>query len=539
MENQAGSAYKWWQNGVIYQVYPRSFKDSNDDGVGDLNGIRQKLDYFTWLGVDAIWLSPIYPSPMADFGYDISDYTGVEPVFGTMSDFDALLKATHEKGLKLILDLVPNHTSDEHPWFKEARSSRDNPKRDWYIWRDPAPDGGPPNNWISHFGGSAWTLDETTGQYYLHLFDVKQPDVNWRNPQVREAIYNVMRFWFDRGVDGFRIDVLWLLIKDEQFRDNPPNPDWNETKQAYQRLLEKYSADQPETHQIVKEMRQIANSYPDRVLIGEIYLPYPELMTYYGPNLDEAHLPFNFRLVELSNWEASTIQEIVNQYEAALPEGAWPNWVLGNHDRPRLASRVGPEQARVAQMLLLTLRGTPTCYYGDEIGMHDVEVPPELTVDPRGLFDHRYSRDPVRSPMQWDASPNTGFTGPNVKPWLPVAEDYSTVNVASEREDSSSMLSLFRRIIELRRNLPALKIGSYQVVESSSATVFSYIRQHAQQKVLVVLNISSQPQEISFKGLGENGAEILCSTSLDNQQKLNNLQEVRLRANEGLLILLP
>ncbi|MGH2411424.1 MAG: alpha-amylase family glycosyl hydrolase, partial [Chloroflexota bacterium] len=373
--------YQWWQTGVIYQIYPRSFMDANGDWTGDLAGIHQRLDYLQWLGVDALWLSPIYPSPMADFGYDVANYVDVDPLFGDLGDFDRLLAEVHQRGMRLLLDFVPNHTSDQHPWFVASRASRENPKRDWYIWGDPMPNGGPPNNWTSFFGGDAWTLDPTTGQYYLHLFDYRQPDLNWRNPEVRAAMYDAMRFWMERGVDGFRVDVMWLMIKDAQLRDNPPNPSWNIGDSPNTRQIMHYSADQPETHQIVREMRALLDSYGERVLIGEIYLPLPRLLTYYGDNLDEAHLPFNFQLVRLP-WQAAVVRQAVEDYEAALPRGAWPNWVLSNHDNSRIASRFSPAQARVAQMLLLTLRGTPTCYYGDELGMRDGVIPPELEVDP-------------------------------------------------------------------------------------------------------------------------------------------------------------
>jgi alpha-glucosidase len=391
--------HSWWQTGVVYQVYPRSFFDSNGDGVADLPGISSKLDYLRWLGVNATWLSPIYPSPMADFGYDISNYTEVHPLFGTLEDLDSLLHQTHQRDIKLILDFVPNHTSDEHPWFQEARESRTNGKRDWYIWRDPAPGGDPPNNWTSLFGGSAWQFDQQTGQYYLHLFDVKQPDLNWRNPKVRQAMNNVLCFWLDRGVDGFRVDVLWLLLKDEQFRDNPMNLNWKPGDPPYARQVGLYIEDQPGIHEVVREMRAILDHYGDRVLIGEIYLPIARLMQYYGKQLDEVHLPFNFQFVTMPTWEAHTIRQVVDAYEAALPQGGWPNWVLGNHDRPRIASRVGREQARIAQMLLLTLRGTPTCYYGDELGMQNVAVPPELMYDPQGKDNPQHSRDRQRTPM--------------------------------------------------------------------------------------------------------------------------------------------
>jgi alpha-glucosidase len=363
----------WWQTGVIYQIYPRSFQDTSGDGIGDLRGITQRLSYLTELGVDAIWLSPIFPSPMADFGYDISDYTDIHPPFGTLDDFDALLAAAHSQGLKVILDLVPNHTSDRHPWFLESRASRRSRKRDWYIWKDPAANGGPPNNWLSVFGGSAWEYDGATGQYYYHAFLAAQPDLNWRNPAVRSAIYEVMRFWFRRGVDGFRVDVLWHLIKDDEFRDNPPNADFRPTDPPHHRLVPLYTADRPEVHDVIAEMRRVADEFSDRVLIGEIYLPLERLVAYYGRDLAGMHLPFNFSLLSTS-WHAPSIARLIAEYEAALPAGGWPNWVLGNHDRPRIASRVGPDQARIAAMLLLTLRGTPTIYYGDEIAMQDVAI---------------------------------------------------------------------------------------------------------------------------------------------------------------------
>ena len=523
----------WWQTGVIYQIYPRSFLDSNRDGIGDLPGITSKLDYLQWLGVDALWLSPMYPSPMADFGYDISDYTDVHPLFGTLHDFDTLLEQAHKRNIKVILDYVPNHTSDEHPWFQLARSSRTNEKRDWYIWRDPAPDGGPPNNWLSNFGGSAWQFDEQTGQYYLHIFDVKQPDLNWRNPSVCQAMYDVLRFWFDRGVDGFRIDVLSRLLKDEQFRDNPINPGWKPGDPLKSRQLSHYTQDLPEIHKIVQEMRTLADRYDERVLIGEIYLPVERVVQYYGEQLDEIHLPFNFQLVTMSNWEASTIREIVDAYEAALPSGAWPNWVLGNHDQPRIASRVGREQARTAQMLLLTLRGTPTCYYGEELGMMNVPIPRELIHDPPGKQHPEYSRDPERTPMQWDGSANAGFCAPEAIPWLPVAEDYRIYNVADEQHNPRSMLMLTHRLLELRRALPALTLGSYQTIEQENVNCFAYLRQHDDQRYIVILNFSAHDQVVTIPGYSQ--GNIVLSTSIDREDFID-LSEVSLRSNEGILI---
>ena len=427
--------FRWWQRGIIYQIYPRSFKDSNGDGIGDLAGIRGKLDYLQELGVDAIWISPIYPSPMADFGYDISDYTDIDPVFGTLAEFDALVGDAHQRGLKVLLDYVPNHSSDRHPWFIDARSSRHSAKRDWYIWRDGAAGGGPPNNWRSNFGGSAWQWDEATGQYYYHAFLKEQPDLNWRNPEVRAAMLGVLRFWLDRGVDGFRVDVMHHIMKDQEFRDNPVNPDYRAGMSPYRELLTTYSADRPEVHEIVEAMRAVVEEYDDRMLVGEIYLPVERLVTYYGASGRGAHLPFNFQLISLP-WHAAAIGAAMARYYMLLPADGWPNWVLGNHDKPRIASRVGLRQARVAAMLLLTLRGTPTLYYGDEIGMQDGAITAEQVRDPyeKNVPGLGLGRDPERTPMQWDATRHAGFS--NHTPWLPVASDYRAVNVAAEAGQS-------------------------------------------------------------------------------------------------------
>jgi alpha-glucosidase len=486
--------HSWWQRGIIYQVYPRSFMDSNGDGIGDLEGTAGRLDYLAWLGVDAIWLSPIYPSPMADFGYDVADYTGIHPMFGTLADFDRLLAETHRRGLKMILDFVPNHSSDVHPWFLESRSSRDNPKRDWYIWRDPAPDGGAPNNWLSHFGGSGWEWDEATGQYYYHAFLKEQPDLNWRNPEVVAAMHDAMRFWLERGVDGFRVDVIWHLMKDDQFRDDPPNPGFEEGMWPYQRLLPVHTADRPEIHDVVAGLRSVVDEYDERVLIGEIYLPIERLVTYYGEDLRGAHLPFNFQLI-LTAWDARDIGRLIEEYEAALPPSGWPNWVLGNHDKHRIASRVGRAQARVAAMLLLTLRGTPTLYYGDELGMCDVPIPPERVQDPfeQGGPGLGLGRDPERTPMQWSAAPNAGFTAGT--PWLPLAEDFAAVNVEAERDDPGSMLSLYRALIELRRSEPALAVGTYAPLTAEGA-VLVYTRREGARRFLIALNLGPEPARL-------------------------------------------
>jgi alpha-glucosidase len=396
----------WWQRGIVYQVYPRSFQDTNGDGVGDLPGITRRLEYLRDLGVDAVWISPIFPSPMADFGYDVSDYCAIDPLFGTLADFDALVAAAHRRNIKIILDYVPNHTSDQHPWFVDARSGKSSSHRDWYIWSDPKPDGSPPNNWLSVFGGSAWQLDRASGQYYYHAYLKEQPDLNWRNPAVQSAMLEVLRFWFERGVDGMRIDALRQIVKSARFEDNPPNPDWLPGRDPYTSLLPSFTTDQPEGMEIVARFRGHADAFPDRVLIGELWLPIERLVAYYGKDGSGLHLPFNFHLI-LTAWHARAIATLVERYEAALPPGAWPNWVLGNHDRSRIASRVGPAQARVAAMLLLTLRGTPTLYQGDEIGMVDVAIPPDAVQDPaeRNVPGLGLGRDPERTPMHWDDSP--------------------------------------------------------------------------------------------------------------------------------------
>ena len=481
----------WWQTGVIYQVYPRSFQDSNNDGVGDLKGIISRLNYLKDLGVTAVWLSPIYPSPMKDFGYDISDYTGIYPLFGTMNDFDTLLSEVHNRSMKLILDLVPNHTSDQHPWFVESRSSKDNPKRDWYIWHDAKQNGSVPNNWLSAFGGAAWEWEDHTKQYYYHAFLKEQPDLNWRNPEVQEAMLNVMRFWLDKGVDGFRVDVIWHLIKDAQWRDEPPNPNYQPQMATYDKLLHVYSTDQPEVQDIVEKMRSVLNEYSERMMIGEIYLPIHKLMMYYGKNNNGANLPFNFLLLSIQ-WQANLIAAAIDEYEGALPQNGWPNWVLGNHDQPRIASRVGLQQARIAAIMLLTLRGTPTVYYGDEIGMSDVAIPLNEVVDPQGVNmpDKHLSRDPCRTPMQWNANSNAGFS--EARPWLRLHKSYARQNVEIESNNPYSVLSLYKKLIHLRQKEAALNSGSYTPVYSDTQ-LLAYVRKSGDSSFLIVLNLTHRP----------------------------------------------
>jgi alpha-glucosidase len=491
MKHKAGK-YHWWQYGIIYQIYPRSFQDSNSDGVGDIAGIVSRLDYLKDLGVNAIWISPLFPSPMADFGYDISDYTDVHPLFGTLSDLDHLVEEVHKREMKIILDLVPNHTSDQHPWFLESRSSRDNPKRDWYLWYDAAPDGGPPNNWLAAFGGQAWEWDEKTGQYYYHAFLKEQPDLNWRNSEVQKAMLGVMRFWLERGIDGFRVDVMWHMVKDTELRDNPPNPDYQPFMATCDQLLPVYSTDQPEVHGIVRLMRHLLDEYEERLMIGEIYLPIHKLVTYYGSDRKGAHLPFNFQLLTMP-WDAALVSMAITEYEQALPEYGWPNWVLGNHDQPRISSRIGTEQARVAAVLLLTLKGTPTIYYGEELGMKDVPVPVEAIRDPQGLNmpDKNLSRDPARTPMQWNENSFAGFS--DTTPWLPVERNYHTRNVDAQQNDPDSMLALYRRLIKLRQAEPALAVGQYHTVFSDHQMIAYKRKYEGNDEFLVLLNLSHRP----------------------------------------------
>ena len=518
---------QWWQRGIIYQIYPLSFQDTNGDGKGDLSGIRLRLDYLAWLGVDAIWISPIYPSPMKDCGYDISDYRGIAPEFGTLADFDGLIGDAHERGIRVILDFVPNHTSDQHPWFVESRASRGNPKRDWYIWRDPAPDGGSPNNWMSNFGGPAWTLDPRTGQCYYHAFLKEQPDLNWRNPEVRAAMYDALRFWLDRGVDGFRVDVLWHLMKDPQFRDNPPNPDYRPGEPSVRQVLERYSADQPEIFALIAEMRQVVNAYPDRVLIGEIYLPLERLVAYYGTGASGVHLPFNFHLI-LAPWTAHDVGAIIDEYERLVPPGEWPNWVLGNHDQRRIASRVGSQQARIAAMLLLTLRGTPTLYYGDEIGMEDAVIPLEAARDSWSRTEPGIGagRDPQRTPMQWNGSPNAGFS--SGAPWLPTHPKAGACNVDALSRDPHSMLSLYRQLVQLRRSRECL-VGGTQRLVPAPAKALVYERAHAGERLLIALNFGDEDCTLEARG------EVLVSTHLDRIAE-RVASQLRLRANEGIIL---
>ncbi len=520
----------WWRRACIYQVYPRSFQDSNGDGIGDLPGVTARLDYLAWLGVDAIWLSPFYPSPMADFGYDVADHCNVDPIFGTLADFDQLVAESHARGLKVIVDFVPNHTSEAHPWFVESRENRDNPKRDWFIWRDGKPDGAPPTNWLSEFGGPAWTKDPGTGQYYYHAYLPQQPDLNWRNPDVRAAMLEALRFWLARGVDGFRLDTIHHLFEDPALRDNPPNADFRAGMAptlAFDRVRQ---IDQPEVQDVLRDWRRLVDSYDgDRILVGEAYLPLDKVMAYYGTaEAPGVHLPFNFQLIG-APWDAAFLADLIRRYESLLPPGGWPNWVLGNHDRSRAASRFGPETAPLAALLLLTLRGTPTLYYGDELGLTDVPVPPEMIQDPweKRVPGFGLGRDPVRSPMPWDGTRNAGFTSGT--PWLPLGADHAARNVTAMRAGNNNLLHLTRDLLALRKAEPALHSGAYGLIENRS-DILTYERIADERRLQVVLNMSPAARHTPVPAY-----ELLLSTHGDRAGEAAE-KLLRLRPHEGVIL---
>jgi alpha-glucosidase len=465
----------WWKSGVLYQIYPRSFVDSNGDGVGDLPGITSRLDYLQWLGVDGIWLSPVTVSPNADWGYDVADYCDIDPDFGTLADLDQLTQDAGERGIRVLLDLVPNHSSDRHAWFVDARSSSSAKHRTWYVWADPKPDGSVPNNWISAFGGPAWTLDESSGQYYLHNFLPEQPDLNWWDEQVREAFDRILRFWFDRGIAGFRIDVCHGIVKDALLRDNPPataDDSWIERLWGQRSV---YNSNRPEAHDVLRRWRQLSETYnPPPLLLGETNVDDVETtVSYYGRGDDELHLAFNFPFINAA-FTAGALRTVVETTESLLPPAAWPVWTGSNHDVSRLATRWADGDARkvrAALLLLFTLRGTPVLYQGDEIGLPDTPLAREDLHDPVGV---RYwpaypGRDPMRTPMQWSDGPGGGFTRPGVKPWLPFG-DLSAYNVEAERHDPTSILTFTRDLMNLRRQRGDLHSGAYSTLPSPPGT---------------------------------------------------------------------
>ena len=489
------SASPWWMTGVIYQIAVSSFADSDGDGRGDLRGIIDRLDYLGGapdsLGVDAIWLTPVNTSPLRDFGYDVADYRSIEPRFGTMDDFEELLGACHARGIRVMMDLVLNHTSDEHPWFAESRSSRENPRRDWYVWRDGYRPGKPPNRWLAVVEGSAWAYDERTGQYYYHAFLPFQPDLNWRNPEVSREMLDIARFWLDKGVDGFRLDLINFLYEDAELRDNPIR--FGVRPYLAQRHLHDFS--QPESLEAARELRRIANGYGERALMGEVCTDRPEdCVAFLGDGTDRLHLSFYLDFV-LQRWSAEGFRRRVDWLEANLPPHAWPCYYLSNHDLRRSYTRLGGRhaaaRARVTAAMLLTLRGTPIVYYGEELGMPESRVPERALDDPVGrkFRPLRVGRDGARTPMQWSDGPNAGFTEGD--PWLPVDGSYRERNVAAESADPDSLLAWYRALLILRRSTPALREGSYRALEVPRG-VFAYLREAGDQRVVVALNFGNR-----------------------------------------------
>jgi alpha-glucosidase len=481
----------WWKSGVVYQIYPRSFCDTTGNGVGDLDGIRRHLDHLQWLGVDAIWLSPIYRSPMADYGYDVADHCDVDPLFGSLDDLDGLIAEAHDRDLRVVLDWVPNHTSDQHPWFVDARSSVESPHRDWYVWRDPPAPGAAPNNWLAAFPPEtpAWTFEPGTGQSYLHLFLADQPDLNWDNPAVEAAMHDVLRFWLDRGVDGFRADVVHLIGKDPELPDLPRD---------LAAITPVALNDHPSAHDRLRRIRQLLDGYDgDRMMVGEVTLSTRQVATYYGHD-DELHLAFNFTPLFVP-WDASAwrgrIERVVDEYG---PRDAWPTWVLSNHDNPRHRTRYGNDaRARVAALLLLTLPGTPFLYAGEELGLEDAEVPEDRVLDPGG-------RDGCRAPVPWDGSESGGWAG---RPWLPWPPDRHTRNVEQARADPTSILHLYRRLLRFRRSSAALGRGSLCLLDSADG-VLAFERVTPDERLVVVLNFADEIRAVDVSG------EVLLSTDV-------------------------
>jgi alpha-glucosidase len=526
----------WWKTGVVYQIYPRSFADSDGDGTGDLRGVISRLDYLNdgtlmSLGVDAIWLSPFFHSPGYDFGYDVSDYCAIDPLFGTMADFDELVREAHRRGIRVVLDLVLNHTSYLHSWFVESRSSRENPKRDWYIWQDPGQLGGPPNNWQSMFGGRAWKWDAKSRQYYFHMFLEEQPDLNWRNPETRRAVMDVFRFWLDRGVDGFRLDVVNAYFKDSMLRSNPPALGIR----GYERQRHLYDKDQPELPGAYREIRSILDSFGGRMDVGEMMGGMTEAVRYGKDGL--LSLAFNFDFTN-QRWNPRGFLKSIEEYERALAGDGWPCYVLSNHDIARHASRYGGRRAearaKVAAAMLLTLRGTPFLYNGEEIGMRNGPIRRSELRDPVGVkyWPLPVGRDGCRTPIPWNASPGAGFT--TGTPWLPINPDYREVNVASQLEDPDSVLSFYRKMIWLRKKTPALQIGDFRAAGKRSSRAMAYLRETKTQTVLVALNFFESACDLAFREpLPVGSWRLLLSThSPDGAQSPAN-GSVHLRPNEA------
>ncbi len=491
----------WWKSAVIYQIYPASFNDSDGDGFGDLRGIVQKLDYLTWLGVDAIWLSPIFQSPMFDMGYDVSEYLAIHPSFGNLEDFKELVSEAHKRKIRIILDLVLNHTSIEHPWFQESRLSENNPKRDWYIWRN-GPTLRKPNNWKSLYGGSGWTYDKATRQYYFHTFFRQQPDLNWRNPELRSYFFSVMRFWLDLGIDGFRLDAINVLVKDPEFRDAQPS--------LLAQLLGKenyVTRNQPETYQIILELREVADEYKGIMLVGEIYTLPPGnhrlVASYLTNTVNLLHLAFNFSLI-FSRWSAKRFSSIIGKWMDSIPVEAWPCNVLSNHDLNRSIGSdwlksSSDDKAKVMATLLLTLKGTPFIYYGEEIAMRNAWIPKRKIKDPLGkrFWPIYQGRDCSRTPMRWNNSKNEGFsTG---EPWLPVYSDNTERNVLNQMNYNNSILLFYHKLLALRKSSLCLLYGEWNACIIDGKNVLAYYRYTLEEKILIILNFSNRQRHIHLK----------------------------------------
>jgi alpha-glucosidase len=489
----------WWHGGVLYQVYVRSFADSNGDGIGDLQGLIDRLDHLEWLGVRGLWLSPITASPDRDWGYDVSDYRSVHPELGDLETFDRLVLESARRGIRILVDLVPNHTSDRHPWFVDARSSPDAAHRDFYVWVDPGGDGAPPNNWLSSFGGPAWTFDEPTGQWYLHNFLTEQPDLNWWDERVRDEFDGILRFWLDRGVAGFRIDVAHAMVKDRALRDNPPTTEDDHPVVRRLKLREVHNMNQPEVHDVLRRWRRVVDSFgPGRMLVGETWVfGLDQLVAFYGTGSDELDLGFNFPFA-FAALDAEELGALVEATEARLPRGAWPVWFGSNHDVGRFPTRwCGDDEARIrcALVLLMSLRGTAFLYYGDEIGMPEVPVPRERLRDPVGIrrWPEGRGRDPSRTPMQWNAGPGAGFTAPEADPWLPLG-DAGACNVEAQERDPDSVLHLVRDLVRLRSST-AMGIGPYRT-ELRERGLWVWSRGD----LTIAANLSGERTEVALPG---------------------------------------
>lgn len=530
---------RWALQNGIYQIYPRSYRDTNGDGVGDLPGVTEMLGYLKGnaesLGVDAIWISPFYPSPMKDFGYDVSNFCEVDPIFGTLADFDELIKVAHERGISVMVDFVPNHTSSEHPWFIDALSSKDANKRDYYIFRDPKEDGSEPNNWQSVFGGPAWTYDEASGQYYLHSFLKEQPDLNWENPAVQEEMRNVVRFWFERGVDGLRVDAVRWMGKNTNLLDDPINDSYHEGQDPYHAVEHRYSRYSPELTGYLRVITDVAEEFKDRIIVFEDHLDRltPEesqIRRIYGID-PEVSAPFNFQGMHIG-FGSRSFSYMVNSYQGIVPMGARAFYCFSNHDESRVATRFGEKEARMLAVLQLSLPGTPVIYYGQELGMTDVAITPEQVQDP---FEKRVpgkglGRDPERSPMQWSDAPLAGFTHAD-KSWLPIADTYETVNVAAQQTDKTSSLNLYRQLLALRSKHETLRNGNYEHGHTDDQ-VFMFWRHGETDRFLSILNFSNEEKEVAMPG----GGEIVASAQNYQLQGTQSPGRMQLAPLEGLLI---